>query len=205
MTYETPIGANMFAYCGNNPVVNIDPTGDIFGTLFDIASLGYSIYQAAKNPDDPMTLLAVAADAASLLLPFVSGGGAAVRAAVKASKIADNASTTQRSLNAIKAAASNLPSGTNTVYLSFKNDVLEYVGITNDFARRQSEWEGIRDIVPFVWDLDRQSARYVEQAVIDTFGMSKNGGILSNKINSIGPKNPIREGYTAFFDSIWKG
>lgn len=79
----------MFAYCGNNPVVNIDPTGDIFGTLFDIASLGYSIYQAAKNPDDPMAKLAVVADAASLLLPMVSGGGAAVRAGANANKFVE--------------------------------------------------------------------------------------------------------------------
>ena len=87
MTYETPIGANMFAYCGNNPVMNIDPTGDVFGTVFDIVSLGYSIYQAAKNPDDPMAKLAVVADAASLLIPMVSGGGAAVRAGAKAGKV----------------------------------------------------------------------------------------------------------------------
>ena len=64
-----------------------------------------------------------------------------------------------------------------------------YVWITNNFERRSAEWarKG-RVIQHYVDGVDRTSARYVEQAVIDTFGMKKNGGLLDNKINSIAPK-----------------
>lgn len=75
---------------------------------------------------------------------------------------------------------------------------------TNDFGRRQKEWEGVRTIKEFVLDVDREGARFVEQAVIDTFGMKKQGGILSNKINSIGRKNPIYSKYKSFYSSMWE-
>lgn len=53
-------------------------------------------------------------------------------------------------------------------------------------------------------DVDREGARFVEQAVIDTYGIGKKGGILSNKINSIGVKNPIYPKYKNFYKSILK-
>ncbi len=56
----------------------------------------------------------------------------------------------------------------------------------------------------YVTDVDREGARFVEQAVIDTFGIGKKGGILSNKINSIGVKNPIYPKYKKFYESILK-
>ena len=68
----------------------------------------------------------------------------------------------------------------------------------NDFERRQNEWKGVRDIKEYITDVDREGARFVEQAVIDTFGLKKNGGVLSNKINSIGEKNPIYKKYKNF-------
>lgn len=69
------------------------------------------------------------------------------------------------------------------------NGIIDYVWITNNFERRSAEWarKG-RVIQHYVDGVDRTSARYVEQAVIDTFGMKKNGGLLDNKINSIAPK-----------------
>ena len=38
--------------------------------------------------------------------------------------------------------------------------------------------------------LSRADARAVEQALIETHGLGKNGGTLINKINSISPTNP---------------
>ena len=48
MTYKTPVGANMFAYCMNNPVMGIDPSGDwstaatiglVVGTVLCVAAV----------------------------------------------------------------------------------------------------------------------------------------------------------------------
>ena len=113
----------------------------------------------------------------------------------------------KKKLIKIKDAASNLNKGFNTVYVSYlKNGLIEYVGITNDFERRKKEWEGIRKIVPYIENLDRDAARYVEQAVIDTFGFATNGrgGYLNNFINSIGRRNPKYAGYIDFFTGIFK-
>ncbi|MCC7170200.1 MAG: RHS repeat protein [Planctomycetes bacterium] len=71
--------------------------------------------------------------------------------------------------------------------------VTRYVGITNDFARRQAEHlrdvRGI-DIEPMMENLSRTDARAVEQALIELNGLSSTGGTLMNKINSIAKSNP---------------
>lgn len=87
-----------------------------------------------------------------------------------------------------------LETGDNVVYLSKNADsVTQYVGITNNFARRQAEHlasKGI-EIEPLMKNLSRADARSVEQALIEIHGLGKNGGTLLNKINSISQKNPV--------------
>ena len=78
MTYETPIGANMFAYCLNNPVACIDPDGDVAETVFDVISLGFSIAEVAANPYDPAAWASLVGDTIDLV-PFVTGVGETVR------------------------------------------------------------------------------------------------------------------------------
>lgn len=83
--------------------------------------------------------------------------------------------------------------GKNVVYTSTNaDDVVQYVGITNNYARRAAEHlrdKGI-NIQPLMKDLSRSDARAVEQALIEIHGLQKNGGTLMNKINSISIKNP---------------
>ncbi len=50
--------------------------------------------------------------------------------------------------------------------------------------------------------LDRNSARIVEQTIIDVFVMDKYGGSLANKINSIGVKNPLFNDYLSFLGTV---
>ena len=82
--------------------------------------------------------------------------------------------------------------GGYVVYHSVHNGVTQYVGITNNLARRSAEHlasKGIK-IEPLLQGLSRNDARAVEQALIEIHGLGKNGGTLLNKINSISPANP---------------
>ena len=82
----------------------------------------------------------------------------------------------------------------NVVYraVSAITGEVEYVGITNNFARRAATHlrkRGLR-IRPLLEGLSRADARAVEQVLIEIHGLMKNGGTLVNKINSIARTNP---------------
>ncbi len=85
------LGFNMYAYCGNNPVSREDSGGNLWDTLFDIASVAYSAYQVCKEPTNLSNWVSLVADVASLVIPGITGGGAAVRALTKADDIIDTA------------------------------------------------------------------------------------------------------------------
>lgn len=204
------LGNNMFAYCGNCPISRVDNDGQAWETVFDILSLGSSLASVAVNPADPWAWLALVGDIADVAIPFVGGLGEATKAlkvvseaAGYAEDAADVIDITTNTLQVIIDASKALNPGSNSVYVSYTADgLLEYVGITNDFSRRRDEWKGIRNIEEIVSDVDRAGARYIEQTIISLFGMKKNGGILSNAINSIGTKGSKYSGYTKFFTDL---
>jgi hypothetical protein len=91
-----------------------------------------------------------------------------------------------------------------TVYRSVNQATgeVQYVGITNEFARRQAEHLRSRNIrIESVLEgLSRSDALAVEQALIEMHGLGKNGGTLLNKINAIAKTNPthaaqLKRGY----------
>lgn len=83
--------------------------------------------------------------------------------------------------------------GATTVYRSVGvAGEINYVGITNDLARRAAEQlrsKGIQ-IEKLMGGLSRSDARAVEQALIEINGLGKNGGTLLNQINSVATSNP---------------
>ena len=192
------LSTNMFSYCENNPVMRVDPTGK-FWDILDCFMAALSWEEFVSNPSWAGFGWAVA-DTISLLpgIPSVSY----VRRGLE---IADTVQDISKSMRKIQDAAETLPRGNNYVYYSLNsNGIIDYVGITNNFERRSAEWarKG-RVIQHYVDGVDRTSARYVEQAVIDTFGMKKNGGLLDNKINSIAPKPvTIYEGFKRFMKPL---
>ena len=81
---------NLYAYCDNNPVVRKDDGGMFWGTVFDVVSLGFSIADVMQNPNDVWAWVGLAADAADVLIPFVSGIGEVTKV-VSASRRVTNA------------------------------------------------------------------------------------------------------------------
>ncbi len=82
------IGNNMFAYCGNNPVIRLDTTGEAFETVFDIVTLCFSVIDVICNPTDVGAWIGLVGDVVDLI-PFVTGVGEATRALRITDKISD--------------------------------------------------------------------------------------------------------------------
>jgi RHS repeat-associated protein len=78
-----------------------------------------------------------------------------------------------------------------TVYRSVNGTIVQYVGITINFARREAEHAARFEIEVLVSGLTKFEARGVEQALIELYKLRKYGGTLLNRINSISPKNEI--------------
>ena len=74
------LGNNMFAYCGNNPVVRLDADGQAFESIWDIVSFTVSIADVVANPTDIWTWISLGGDFIDILIPFVGGIGEASKA-----------------------------------------------------------------------------------------------------------------------------
>lgn len=96
----------------------------------------------------------------------------------------------------------------NVVYVAYKNGKAIYVGITNDLKRRVREHgyeEGVEvQAIDGLTDLTRTQARSVEQALIEKYGMLKDGGQLINQRNSISPLRDIYQESKATGESLLK-
>ncbi len=89
---------NMFAYCGNNPVIRKDTSGRFFETVFDIVTLAMSVIDVVKNPGDIGALAGLAGDLVDLL-PFITGVGETTKAINIANKVVDKAVEINRASN----------------------------------------------------------------------------------------------------------
>lgn len=82
------IGNNMFAYCGNNPVIRMDASGEAFETVFDIVTLCFSVVDVVRDPTDVGAWIGLVGDVVDLI-PFVTGVGETARALRITDKIVD--------------------------------------------------------------------------------------------------------------------
>ena len=77
---------NLYVYCGNNPVLHQDGSGDAWETIWDVISLASSVLEVAANPYDPWAWVSLVGDAADVIIPFIGGIGETTRALKVASR-----------------------------------------------------------------------------------------------------------------------
>lgn len=83
------VDKNLFSYCDNNAVVRKDADGAFWDTVLDAASVVGDIVEIAANPANPIAWASLAADAVSLAVPCVTGGGTIVRVVANGDNIMD--------------------------------------------------------------------------------------------------------------------
>lgn len=165
----------------------------VFVMLFTAAAGNTAAGFAARLPSLP------GAGQASLVAGLQGGAKLSLAAAVETVSVSAQGATLTLAPGALAMAtghesgANTPPRGDTTVYLSRDaQGQVQYVGITNAFARRMAEHlrqSGFR-IVQLMKGLSREDARAVEQVLIELYGLQKNSGTLLNRINSIARSNP---------------
>jgi RHS repeat-associated protein len=97
------IDKNLYSYCDNNPVTRSDSSGKFWETIFDIVTIGFSIYDVCKNPSDPWAWAGLAGDVIDLI-PIVTGVGEGIKAISKTNKIVDSIQAADNVADAVDAA-----------------------------------------------------------------------------------------------------
>ena len=128
-TGQGVIGHNAYAYCGNNPIIRLDSTGNFWDTIFDIVSLCLIVAEVIANPTDPWAWAGLAGDVIDLV-PFVTGIGEVTRIVKTTAKAVDKADDVIDAAKAIYKAAdatSDLRKSTGVYEILFESGK-NYVG-----------------------------------------------------------------------------
>ncbi len=195
----TPQLLNSYSYVANNPIVYNDPGGEYLDVAIDLGFTAYSVYRLGHavltGGDVKGESINLALDAGGLLVPGVVGLGTVNRASQAALKVENAGGAVAVTKEAVDE--------TYSVYQGFDRTTgeIKYVGITKrDPQIRFTEHKNSGDLnrsnlryekMPSAANLSRNDARVIEQAVINNKGLSKNGGPLVNRINSISPAKQV--------------
>ena len=191
---EDFVGANLFAYCLNNPVNLSDEAGawPKWSQIF----IGVAIVAVA------VAVTAATFGAAVPALAAVAGGGAVIggasagAATVATGAMAAAGITTAAAATAAVAekAAEKASARNNSVYvLKDSSDTVQYVGRTSDVERRRRAHEanparrGLEmDVIAS--GLNLEESRALEQAGMAYYHTINTANKMNNQINSVAPK-----------------
>ena len=185
----------MFAYCGNNPVNRADVSGNLWDTIWDIASLATSVLEVVANPADPWAWAGLIGDVVDVVLPCVGGLGevvdgtkAAYRVVDKGDDIIDAAKDVYR----LADAADEIKDSTGA-YVVLYEQGQHYIGKGGFKRAITSATEHMTEankVSAIVWvpTSSKNSAFVTEYLAQSVYGVGKNAVENYNKIWSPGKK-----------------
>ena len=137
-------GNNMFAYCGNDPVIRADVSGDAWETVFDLISLGSSIIEVSCNPTDVGAWVGLVGDIIDVAVPFVAGVGETIRIVNAGSKISDAADNMNDARKVASKIHGNSLSSNRINYgyqlIDKDNNIVKYGESKNPLTRYSQKW-----------------------------------------------------------------
>lgn len=192
-------GANMFAYCFNNPVNMSDPTGNWpkLSTIFAVVAVA-AVAVAA------VAAVVVTCGAAAPAMAVVGGGiaGGISAGTIATAAAVGSAAVTVAKVAAVASAASYVTEKAvektvkrnNSVYV-LKDDTgtVQYVGRTNDVDRRRAAHSanparaGL-EMEVIASGLNLPESRALEQAGMAYYHTINTANKMNNQINSVSPK-----------------
>ena len=92
------VGLNLYAYCGNNPVIRADFTGCFWDYVLDAAFLVWGVCDVINNPNDVGNWVSLGVDLVFAVVPFVPSGAGQV---IKVGNRIDDAIDVANAINKI--------------------------------------------------------------------------------------------------------
>jgi RHS repeat-associated protein len=205
--HPNQIGMSPYSAMWNNPILYTDPDGqcpfcpwldavvDIGFVLYDVGEIIYDY--STTGEVDPISVAALAADGASILVPMTVGAGLAVRAAAKTAKTIDKAADVSRAANKSADAkktyqtytkqAKNPADGTYSGRTSGTNSPRKNVE-NRDKSHHMNDTHKPAKIDQSSTNSDAIRGRE-QQLINKNGGAQSTGGTSGNKINGVGAKN----------------
>ncbi|MBQ3215077.1 MAG: RHS repeat-associated core domain-containing protein, partial [Oscillospiraceae bacterium] len=167
------LGYNLFAYCGNNPVIRADHGGQFWDYVIDAVFLAWSVYDVINEPEDWENWAALGVDAIFAVVPFVTSGAGQV---IKIGNRVDDVVDVAGAINKID----NI------------QDVSKATMIGRDMQRvtkaaKNTKIIGLADNLYDAWKGYDKSATGIKKIFHNSISMAHNGGWLLGK---------LRKGYT---------
>ena len=161
---------NLFAYCGNNPVICYDPTGHFWDYVFDVAFLIWSVADVIKNPNDWKNWVALGIDIIFAVIPFVPSG---VGQVIKIGNKVDDALDVANMINK----------------LDYINDIEKITIIGRNMNRVDKTAKNIGKAanIYVAWKGYDRGAKGLKKLIHNSISMAHDGGWLLGK---------LRQGYT---------